>query len=238
MKKLFITLIAATLMTCCCNKSNQFKVNLNLDNAENQTVYLYKAVDGNNVCIDSTVIVGNTAVLTADFDDPQIAYILKFDKNEICGVYSFFTENQNTTITGDREDMPHWTIKGCHTMDILMAYHEKAMKLYEEPLLALFAKMNDAAMNGDTLKAAEIEAQFLPLMDEYHNYQADFIKSQSDNYLGHYMLDLCKMDFDIEVVKELFKGFTNESIYSKNVKEYIEKYERGEVEMPSCMIID
>ena len=238
MKKIFFSLVAVSLILCGCNKSNQFKVNLNLDNAENQTVYLCKTVDNQDVYIDSTVIVNKTAMLTAASDDPQIVYIIKFNKNEKCGVFPFFTENQNTTITGDRDDMPHWTVKGCPTMDTLMAYHEQTMKQYEEPILAYFTEMNELAMANDTVKAFEINEKLQALLDAYHNHQIDFIKSHSDNYLGHYMLDLCKTDFDIEVVKEVSAGFTNESVYSKNVKEYIEKYERGEIELPSCVIVD
>lgn len=237
MKKLFLTLIAATLLLCGCNKTKQFHVNLNLDNAENQTVYLFKTVVSQDICVDSAVIVDKTAVLTSDPDDPQVVYSIKYDKKDNCGIFSFFTENQNTTITGDRDDMPHWTVNGCPTMDVMMAFHEDCMEKYEEPILALYEEMNESAMAGDTVKAFEINEQLLPLMEAYHNYQADFIKGHSDHYLGHYMLDLCKYDFDIEVVKELSAGFTNESVYSKNVKEYIEKYERGEVEMPGCMVI-
>lgn len=238
MKKTLFTLIAILLVCCGCNKSNQFKVNLNLDNAENQIVYLCKTIDNQDVCIDSAVIVNKTAILTANPDDPQIAYVIKFDKNEKCGVFPFFTENQNTTISGNRDDMPHWIVKGCPTMDTMMAYHEQTMKQYEEPIMAYFTEMNELAMAEDTVMAFELDEQLQNLMEAYHNHQIDFIRNHSDHYLGHYMLDLCKFDFDIEVVKELSAGFTNESIYSKNVKEYIEKYARGEIERPSCMIVD
>lgn len=238
MKKLFLILIVATLVFCGCNRSNPFKVTLNLDNAEGQTAYLCKTVENNDVCIDSAVIMDKTAVFTVDPNDPQITYIIKFNKKEKCNVYPFFTENQNTTITGDCNDMPHWNVKGCPTMDVLMAYHEETMKQYEEPIMAYFNKMNELAMNNDTVVSFEMDEQLQTLMEAYHNHQVEFIRSHSDSYLGHYMLDLCKYDFDIEVVKDLSNGFTNESVYSKNVKDYIEKYERGEVERPSCIVVD
>lgn len=239
MKKIFLTLAATAVMICGCNQSNQFKVTLNLDNADGQTVYLCKTVDNQNICIDSAVIAGKTAELTVPNDDPQTAYILIFNnKNSNCGnFYSFFTENQNTTITGDGNDIPHWTTKGCPTMNELQAYHEKTMKQYEEPILDYFNEMNELAMANDTTKIFEIDEKLQTLMEAYHSNQADFIRSHSNSYLGHYLLDLWKFDFDIDVVKELSKGFTNESVYSKNVKEFIEKYERGEVEYPSCQII-
>lgn len=238
MKKLFLTFVATAMILCGCNKPNHFKVHLNLNNADGQTIYLCKTVDNQNVCIDSAVITGKTAVLTAPNDDPQVAYLIKFDKNNNCGdIYPFFTENQNTTITGDGGDIPHWTAKGCPTMDELQAYHEESMKQYEEPILAYFNEMNELAIANDTVKVFEMDEKLQALMEAYHNHQVDFIRSHSDSYLGHYLLDQLKFDFDIEVVKELSKGFTNESVYSKNVKDFIEKYERGEVEYPSCQIV-
>ena len=221
--KTIIFAIITLLVAVGCNHSKQFKVTLNFDTAEGQTVYLCKSVDANtDAVIDSAVISGKTAVLTAPNDDPQVLYIIKFDKNDRCEVCPFFTENQNTTITGDRDDMPHWTIKGCPSMDVLMAFHEESMKLYEEPILSAYMEIEAAGVAGDTAKVAEINAHVQPLVKDYYNYQVDFIKNHSDNYLGHYMLDLTKEEIDFELVKELAAGLTNESVYRQNVQKFIE----------------
>lgn len=221
--KTIIFAIFALLVAVGCNNSKTFKVTLNFDNAEGQTVYLCKSVDANtDAVIDSAVISGKTAVLTAPNDDPQVLYIIKFDKNDRCEVFPFFTENQNTTITGDREDMPHWTVKGCPSMDVLMAFHEESMKLYEEPILSTYMEIESAGLAGDTLKVDELNAQVQPLIKDYYNYQVDFIKNHSDNYLGHYMLDQTKEEIDFELVKELAAGLTNESVYRQNVQKFIE----------------
>ena len=218
-----IAFVATLLLLWSCNNSKQFKVTLNLDNAEEQTVYLCKSIDANtDAVIDSAVIAGKTAVLTAPNDDPQMLYIIKLDKNDRCGVCPFFTENQNTTITGDRDDMPHWTVKGCPSMDVLMAFHEEAMKLYEEPILSAYMEMEAAGSAGDTAKVAEINAQVQPLVKDYYNYQTDFIRNHSDSYLGHYMLDVTKEEIDFELVKELAAGLTNESVYRQHVQKFIE----------------
>lgn len=218
-----IVFVAAILILYGCNHSKQFEVNLKLDNAEGQTVYLCKNIDDNtDAVIDSSVISDKTAVLTAPNDDPQRLYIIKFNKNDRCGVYTFFTENQNTTITGNRDDMPHWTVKGCPNMDMLMAFHEESLKLYEEPIISAYREIEKACLNGDTVKAVEMTAQVQPLIKDYYNYQADFVRNHSDSYLGHYMLDDLKEVIDFELVKELAAGFTNESVYSKNVQKFIE----------------
>lgn len=220
--KAFFPIVAVMLFFCGCTKNNQFEVTLNLDNADGQAVYLCKTVNGDNVVVDSAVVSDGKAVLTAPYDDPQIVYIIKYDTNVQCGVFTFFTENQNTTIVGERDNMPYWTVKGCPAMNELMTHHEKCRTLYEERILAAYVEMNEAFQMGDTVKVAEIDAQIQPLVKDYNNYQIDFIRSHADSYLGHYMLDLMKEDLDLEEVKKLAANFTTESVYSNNVKKYIE----------------
>lgn len=221
-----IAFMAALLILFGCNHSKQFKVTLKLDNAEGQTVYLCKNIDDNtDAVIDSSVISDKTAVLTAPNDDPQRLYIIKFNKNDRCGFYTFFTENQNTTITGNRDDMPHWTVKGCPTMDILMAHHEESMKLYEEPIMAAYMELEEAGLAGDTVKFAETNDQVQLLIKEYFNHEADFIRNHADSYLGHYMLDDMKEDLDFELVKELASGLSNLTAFQLIRSYWKENYE-------------
>jgi len=224
MKKTIFTILAITLVVCGCNKTKQFKVNLNLQNADNKTVYLYKDADPKHVLLDSAVIVGNTAELKAGFDDPQTCYILKFNKSDYktCGDnVSFFTENQNTTITGDYQDMPHWSITGCPTMNALNNHHQESLKQFEDPIMALVTETDKAGVAGDTMRVLELSSQLQPLIEAYMNSEIEFIRSHSGDYLGHFLLDQAKEELDPEIVKELADGFTTESVYSRKVKEYL-----------------
>ena len=232
MKKLLFTLIAATLIFSGCNKSEQFKVTVNLDNSDNHTVYFFKDVEGIHQFIDSVAFKNNQAILKADFDDPQTCYILKFDPAANCGIFTFFTENQNTTITGTLENLERWKVEGCPSMAILTEYQQRSLTEFGEPILALYDEMAAAYEVDDTVRAAEIDAQIDPLVEAYYEDQKNFIRDNSDNYIGHYMLNEAKTDFDLETVKELYEGITNESMYSKRVKEYIDKNSRVEVGQP------
>ena len=79
-----------------------------------------------------------------------------------------------------------------------------------------------AGAAGDTLKVDELNAQVQPLVKSYYDYQTDFVKSHSDNYLGHYMLDQIKEEIDFELVKELAAGISNESVFRQNIQKFIE----------------
>ena len=231
MKKILLTFFAALVIFCGCNKSNQFKVTLNLDNANNQTVYLCKTVDGKNVCVDSAVFVGQKAVLTAPNDDPQVTYFIKFDKEEQCEVFRFFTENQNTTITGDREARESWVVKGCPVMDEYNAYRESLLPM-ERQMRELFDEGQEAVFSGDSVRGYEILEQVHTMMDEYNNKRFDYFRNHGDSYLVHSMLDQEKEEMELEEVKEIASHFTTESMYSKSVDEYIALYERVQIGHP------
>ena len=220
--------MAALFFLSGCNKAKQFTVKLNLDNADQKTVYLFKDVDGKEVCIDTAVFAGKQAVLKADFADPQTCYVVKFDPAERCGVFPFFTENQNTTITGDKEAFQNWVVKGCPTMDAYNAYREELLPM-EEAMMATFSEAQNAFMAGDTVKSAELQAQVEAAMEDYQNYRLDYIRNHGDSYMAHFMLLQGKDEFDYETVKEVAKGFTTESVYSKRINDFITEHAKVEV---------
>ena len=172
-------------------------------------------------------------MLTAPFDDPQTAYYLKFaapnsycnlDGN--CGDFPFFTENQDMTISGAFDDLGHWTVKGCPVMDEWTAYRERFLPM-EDEIMDLFDQANEVAMSGDTVKGQELMGQVYAMMDDYNNQCLDYYKSHGDSYLTHFMVDQEKVMLDFEDLKEIANSFTTESMYSKNVKDYIENFTKN-----------
>ena len=214
-----------------CNKAKQFTVTLNLDNADQKNVYLCKDVDGKEVCLDTAVFAGNTAELKADFDNPQTCYFIKFDPAERCEVFPFFTENQNTVITGDKEAREKWMAKGCAIMDDYNAYRQELLPM-EESMMALFNESQEAYMSGDTVKASELFAQVNAAMEDYNNYRFDYFKNHPDTYLTHFMVLREVDDLGYEKVKELVEGFTTESMYSKRLNDYLAQQAKIQVGAP------
>ena len=224
-------MMAALFFLSGCNKTKQFTVTLNLDNADQKTVYLCKDVDGKEVCIDTAVFAGNQAVFKADFDDPQTCYIIKFNPAEHCEIFQFFTENQNTVITGDKEAREKWVAKGCAVMDDYNAFRQELLPM-EESMMALFSESQEAYMSGDTVKAAELFAQVNTAMEDYQNYRFDYYKNHPDTYLTHFLVLQDVDELGYEKVKELAESFTTESVYSKRINDYLDMYARLEVGAP------
>ncbi|MCR5014650.1 MAG: DUF4369 domain-containing protein [Bacteroidales bacterium] len=224
MKKLFFAFIAVVALVCGCNKTERFKVELNLDNADHQTVYFGKDVDGVYVRIDTAVIVDKKAVFHADAGDPQTAYLIKFSETEPCGAFSFFTENHDMTITGDGNEIQYWVAKGCPAQDELNAFHQ-SMLPYEEEMMALFSEEQMAYMAGDTVRSAELSDQVMTKMDEYHGSFLRYIKNHPDSFVAHFLFDQIKDDpsYHIRDLQETFDYLTTETVYSKRVKAYLKE---------------
>lgn len=230
MKKHLLTIIAATLILCSCNKTNQFKVNLNLENADNYTVYLAKTIDGTqSVGVDTAVITGTTATLKADFDDEQAVYVIKF--KELRDYLILFPDNQDVTVTGDVDEFYRINATGSETQNTYNDFNQSLLQ-FIEPFIALQEEMEIAYMTNDSVTYMDIYAQLEDIMDDYHAYQVDYIKNQPDSYMTHYLLDEMKTDLEFDEVKELAEGFTTESVFSKNVNEFIEKSQRVNIGQP------
>ncbi len=230
MKKIFLTLFAALMILSGCNKTKQFKVTVNLDNSDGQAVYLIKSLDGKKpLPVDTAEFVGNKAVLTADFDDPQALYIMKAKGTR--DYYILFPDNQDVKVTGDFNDFEHIEATGSATQNIFNEY-QKALAKINEPGHALEEEINAAYDANDSLKYEELNAQLLVIYHENIDYKKDFIKKHTDSFLAHYVLDDMKFDLELAEVMELADLLSNESAYRENVVKFIENNRRVELGQP------
>ena len=230
MKKHLLFLFALALgLTACNEKSNQFKVNVSLKNGDGQTVYLQKYVDNAPVTIDSAVITNESAVLTADNDDPQILYALKVKGKR--GSMPFFADNKDVTFVGDINNPQDVEIMASETQAEWNAYND-AQDEFNNQIRELYAVMQQAFADNDTIAMDSLNTVGTALMDEQANYRDEYVKSHPDSFLAHYLLDESKQDYPLDELKEIVAGFTTESLYTKDINDYIAKQERLEVGQP------
>lgn len=230
MKKLLLSIVAALIVFSGCNKSNQFKVQLNIENADGQTVVLIKSTDGKKPTpIDTAVFADNKAMLIADCAEPQALYILAF--KEAREFVMLFPENQDVKVTGDIENPLYIEATGGATQNAFNAY-QHGLVPFMEAFIPLEAAGNEAYDNNDSLKYEEVNAQMLAIWDEYHAYQFEYIKNHPDSYIAHYILDDLKTDIELAQVKEFADILTGESVFRDNVNNFIESNMRVELGQP------
>lgn len=212
-----------------CGKK-EFKVNVNLKNTdENTMIYLRKIVDNEVVMVDSATFKNELAVLKAPFDDAQRLYTLRV--KGMRGAMIFFPENKNISVVGDINNSQDVVILGADAQTRYNDYN-KGYGAFNERMMALYDQMEEAYTNGDTVTLETLNEQGTQIMDEQNAYRDDYIKTHGDDFLGHYILDESKQDYTLADLKEMVAGFTTESLYSKDLNDYIAKLESLEVGQP------
>ena len=106
MKKLLIAiLIVAGLASCDTNNENNdqlFKINMNLENSSNKTVYLGRYDHEEMIILDSVVAKHNKATFKVNKSDNLDALLIMM--NGWRRPLTFFADNQDVTITGDYQN--------------------------------------------------------------------------------------------------------------------------------------
>ena len=115
MKKLLLCAVAV-LMLAACNRQATFKINVNLANADVQTVYLQKA----GQTLDSAVIDNWDAFFNTPVCDDQEMYAVML--NGWRRPFFFFTDHQEMTLEGDAQNPNAIVVRGSATQDRLVGF--------------------------------------------------------------------------------------------------------------------
>ena len=230
MKKHVLFLLALVLGLSACNeKTKGFKVDVSLANGNDKTIYLQKYVDDAPVIIDSAVIKNDLATLTAPLDDPQILYALKV--KGLRGSMPFFADNQDVTIVGDMHNPEAVAIMASETQSELDAYNDQLNQLQTQ-VMEHYQAMNKAIELNDSAMMDSLTQVGTSLLDNMNSYRDEYIKQHADSFLAHYILNESKQEYELPYLKELMSNFTTESLYTKELNDYIAQKERLEVGQP------
>ena len=206
-------LLAIGLFACTSNpKTETFKVNVNLANADGQIVYLQK--DGQ--ILDSAVITNWDAV----FETPVCA------DNEMYGImlqgwrrpFAFFTDNAEVTLEGDAQNPNAILVKGSESQDRLNAFTQS----YDEL---------EAKLEADSTMAQADKDEVLKM----HCF--DYVWENPIDPVAHYVLyrykwafGPCELRTMIDNIHHADSTLTTKSLAM--AEEYVEKQERVQAGQP------
>ena len=210
--KTLLIAAAALMMTACTPKTETFKVNVNLANADGKTVYLQK--DGQ--VLDSAVIANWDAV----FEMP------KCTDNEMYGImlkgwrrpFPFFTDNMDISLEGDAQNPNAIVVKGSETQARLDAFTQSYNELEEK-------------LEADSTMAQADKDEILKM----HCF--DFVWDNPADPVAHYVLyrykwafGPCEMRTMIDNIRHADSTLTDGNL--KLAEEYVEKVERVQAGQP------
>jgi len=208
-----LVIAAACVMFACTSKPEveSFKVNVNLANADGQTVYLQK--DGR--VLDSAVIENWDAVLQTPVceDNEMYGVMLKSWRRP----FVFFTDNKDVALEGDAQNPNNISVKGSETQDRLNAFTESYNAL-EEKLIADSTNQADA---DEILKM--------------HCF--DYVWDNPTDLVAHYVMYRYKWAFGPCELRTMIDNIhhADSTMTSKNLamaEEYVEKQERVQAGQP------
>ncbi len=230
MKKQLLIALCIVMGLASCGKKDSFKVDINLKNADDNTmIYLRKIVDNQTVVVDSTTFQKELASLNAPFDDAQRLYSIKV--KDMRGSMEFFPENQDVTVVGDLDNPTDVEILGGEAQTLYNEYN-KGLRSFHEQIMGLYAELETAYNAGDTVKMEELNHQGNLVMEQQKNYTEGFIREHSDHFIGHYILNSLKQDYTVDELRVAMEQMTTESLYTKDLNEYIAMQDRINVGQP------
>ena len=212
-KTLLIATASLLLIGCTSKpKTEIFKVNVNLANADGKTVYLQK--DGQ--VLDSAVIANWDAV----FEMP------KCTDNEMYGImlkgwrrpFPFFTDNMDISLEGDAQNPNAIVVKGSETQARLDAFTQSYNELEEK-------------LEADSTMAQADKDEILKM----HCF--DYIWDNPADPVAHYVLYRYKWAFGPCEMRTMIDNIhhADSTLINNNLKlaeEYVEKVERVQAGQP------
>lgn len=226
-KLLTLAIVALTLLSC--NKTT-FNINVDLQNADGKMVYLQKRINNDIIVIDSAIIQNNILNFIAETDKPSTHYSIKIEglRNAI----SFFTENQNTTISGDFNDIKNISINGCTAQQLVNEYNAENSKFYNQ-FRELRNKMEMATLNNDVELIESIEKEYELIENNMNNYIDLFLTKNSNSFVAPYILYNIYYNYELNELEDFVNNFNvDDNEYSRLLNEYIATLQRVDIGQP------
>ena len=211
-RTLLFTLVAVVLAACTSKpKTETIKINVNLANADGQTVYLQK---GGQI-LDSAVIANWDALFETPVckDNEMYDIILKGWRRP----FSFFTDNTEVTLEGDAQNPNAILVKGSATQDRLIAFTQSYNDL-------------EAKLEADSTSQADAD-EILKM----HCF--DYVWENPTDPVAHYVMYRYKWAFGPCELRTMIDNIhhADSTITSSNLRmaeEYVEKQERVQAGQP------
>ena len=213
MKKQTILFAAVILMMAACTpkKGPQFHIDVNLANADNQTVYLQKG----GQLLDSAVIQNWDAQFSTPIvdDNEMYAILLKGWRRP----FSFFTDHQDLRIEGDAQNPNTLLVKGSETQDRLDAFNKSYYEL-------------EAKLEADSTEQADAD-EILKM----HCF--DYVWDHPTDPVAHYVLYRYKWAFSPCEMRTMIDNIhhADSTLRSDNLQlaeDYVQQLERVQAGQP------
>ncbi len=195
MRKLLLSIVAASMTLAACNAQSGYKVTGTVEGMPDGKAII-ATVNGSSLDTLAKADVKNGSFeFTGNVSEPTGAYIMVIGQR---GAIPFMLENANITISAGQAGLTVTGSEGQKIYDQFMAINataqQEAMKLQQE----------FQAANGDQAKIQAIQEAYAKLMTDVQAKETELIKANPDSYVSAFVIASGMGQMEYEQLKERY----------------------------------
>ena len=195
MRKLLLSIVAASMTLAACNAQSGYKVTGTVEGMPDGKAII-ATVNGSSLDTLAKADVKNGSFeFTGNVSEPTGAYIMVIGQR---GAIPFMLENANITISAGQAGLTVTGSEGQKIYDQFMAINataqQEAMKLQQEY----------QAANGDQAKIQAIQEAYAKLMTDAQAKETELIKANPDSYVSTFVIVSGMGQMEYEQLKERY----------------------------------
>lgn len=165
-------------------QNSGFVLNGTIQNNNSNKVYLNKIIENSIYKIDSTTVLDNSFTFQGEVEYPERFAITFVNYSAII---VFVLENTTFKIVLNSEDFQNPKIVGSELNSKLNEYKISSKNIFKK-IDYLFPHFQKARLENDVEKLEAIGNDLNKIEEEFTNYSFEFIKNNSDSYIGAMVL--------------------------------------------------
>ena len=195
MRKLFLSIVAASMTLAACNAQSGYKVTGTVEGMPDGKAII-ATVNGSSLDTLAKADVKNGSFeFTGNVSEPTGAYIMVIGQR---GAIPFMLENANITVNAGQAGLTVTGSEGQKIYDQFMAINataqQEAMKLQQEY----------QAANGDQAKMQAVQEAYAKLMTDAQAKETELIKANPDSYVSTFVIVSGMGQMEYEQLKERY----------------------------------
>ena len=195
MRKLLLSIVAASMTLAACNAQSGYKVTGTVEGIPDGKAII-ATVNGSSLDTLAKADVKNGSFeFTGNVSEPTGAYIMVIGQR---GAIPFMLENANITVNAGQAGLTVTGSEGQKIYDQFMAINasaqQEAMKLQQEY----------QAANGDQAKIQAVQEAYAKLMTDAQAKETELIKANPDSYVSTFVIVSSMGQMEYEQLKERY----------------------------------
>ena len=195
MRKLLLSIVAASMTLAACNAQSGYKVTGTVEGMPDGKAII-ATVNGSSLDTLAKADVKNGSFeFTGNVSEPTGAYIMVIGQR---GAIPFMLENANITVNAGQAGLTVTGSEGQKIYDQFMAINasaqQEAMKLQQEY----------QAANGDQAKIQAVQEAYAKLMTDAQAKETELIKANPDSYVSTFVIVSIMGQMEYEQLKERY----------------------------------